>query len=228
MTVRKGWEAEITLSKIGSEGPPTEYGIVKEVLASSLGTDVQGGVAYTAVYPVVDFSGDVITSNNQVEVYHNGTLSPPASGEYTISGTNGRVELAAPNQWTGEKLEISYNYKRTVGYAQGLSWEVSAASDPVTVIGQKDPKEVVPGRAEITGTVDEFFVDRRLFQQADKAVQGQLVEFDMDVVDNPDAANPIYVKFEKVKFGTWNYDMSADGFTANNTDFTARNMLISQ
>jgi hypothetical protein len=224
MVVRKGHEAEIVVERMPYLD---EKGIMgEEIYAADQSLD-SGDVLHTRLFPIVDDDGNETVATSDVTLYADGSPILESAELFSL-GTDGRVFiLTAAGELSGKAITIDYNYKRTIGYAQGVSWTVDTPLDPAHVIGQKSPKEIKAGAVDITGNVDEFFVDRNAFEQAANLVDGKLIEFDMTITDNPSASGPITTKFSNVRFGTWNYDMTDDGFTGNNVDFTAENINCS-
>jgi len=218
MTVRKGWEAQVVISKIGTDESPA---IVGEVLSESASA---GDVLFTAFFPVVDATGTTTDDETKVKLYADGT--PIASTDYTLVGATGMITLGGAI--SSKRITIDYNHKLALSYAKGVTCTVESEVEPALVLSQREPKEVGVGGVEITGNIDSFFVDRELFQLADKEVDGKLVSFDLEIKNTSSATDCITITISGVKFGTWNYEMAAEDFIAHNVDFTATNLNVSK
>jgi len=215
----KGWEAEIVISKIDD----TTFGIVREEIHDGSVALSSGDILYTKLYPIVDNTGLVTDEESDIKIEsYNGTTYTDFT-TFTLTGADGKITLSGAVA-LDTKLYTSYNFKRTVGYAQGLELTVETELEPIISIGSRNARDIVPGTVSVTGNLDEFFVDRNLFEQAVNIIGEKLIPFDMEIT-NTKASGGVKLTLENVRFGTWNYDMTDDGFTANNCDFVAENMI---
>jgi hypothetical protein len=190
------------------------------------------GTVYSKLIPIVDGLGASLTSEDgnisAVLVYYSGALISSDTETVTMNPATGEFTIGMSGNLTSAQVELSYNFKDTIGYARGLDWSVTTSLDGANVIGDRNAVDIRAGASEITGSIDEFFVDRVLFEQASDLIDNKLIPFKMEVRDNPDAEKPMLITFTNVRFGSWDYDMTEDGFTGNTCDFTAENVNISQ
>jgi hypothetical protein len=102
----------------------------------------------------------------------------------------------------------------------------ATALDTAPAIGSKYPVGVTAGTTEITGSVDEYWIDSSLYNQADTLSNGKLMSFDVEIISSPKIRQPIIIKLTGVKFSSWSLDFTQDGITAQSSDFSAQNINI--
>lgn len=222
MVVRKGWEASIVVSAIKAA---PNYGIVGDTIIEP-GVAATAGDYFIKLYPVVNASGVETVTESDVHVYTGGDTPTVLVGDTDFTlGLGGVLTLTTAGATTvgSNGLYIDYNYRRKCGQARGVSWSVEATQEGAFALGQRAPLDYRAGDIEITGNIDEFFVDRVLFQQSINMINEKMLVFQL-IVENTKVPPLIRVTISNIRFNTYNLEMVVDDFIGNNADFTAENI----
>ena len=223
--VRKGWESRIVVSKLGEKSG--EYGIMHEVLNKRGSYLHDGETLRVGFYPITDKSGVPTSDKDDIRLYADDEKLDSiweSKEQWTLYPDDGAINLPYGGRLDGKEISIDYNFKEVIGYATGISWSCSTTLEAHHALGKRKPIGVTASVTEISGTVDQYYIDRVLFQQACKLVGGKLVPFDLEIIQGPESKNPLVLKFTNVRFGSWSLDFTQDGITANSSDFTAENI----
>jgi len=223
--VRKGWESRIVVSKLGER--PGEFGISHEILNKRGDYLHDGETLYLSFYPIVDIKGIPPSDKDNIRLYADDEKLDSIwenKEQWVLHPDDGAIEMTYGGRLNGKEISVDYNFKEVIGYATGISWSCSTTLEAHHALGKRKPIGVTASVTEISGTVDQYYIDRVLFQQACKLVGGKLVPFDLEIIQGPESKNPLVLKFLNVRFGSWSLDFTQDGITANSSDFTAENI----
>jgi len=222
--VMKGHEVKIVVSKLGRGG---KFGIEHEVLNKKGDFLHDGEILYTGFYPITDSRGVPTTKKEDIRLWAGDNLLDSVwenKEQWILHPEEGAIEFPYGGRLDGQEISIDYNFQRVIGFASGLSLTADTTLDTHNALGTRKPVGITASTTSISGTVDHYYIDRVLFQQASKLVKGRLVPFDMEITLGPNRDHPLVVRLTNVRFGTWNLDFTQDGITANSTDFTAENI----
>ena len=223
--VRKGWDSEIVFSRLPRDGE--KYGIT-EILKEEGEYLEDNDVLETSFFPFVNSKGDLSTEV-LIKVNEKVLNSKWENKEqYIINPEIGTIKFPYGSRLNGEKITVSYNFREIIGFSTGISLSVATSLDPAPAIESRYPVGVTVGTTEITGSVDEYYVDRLLYEQASALSEGELITFNVEIISSPEIRNPIVIKLTDVKFSTWNLDFTQDGITAQSCDFSAQNINIAK
>ena len=209
----KGWKARVILN--GS--------IAREYLG--LGSDSPGFTKELAEYPITKGANTSTYADNAsyVKLYFNQSTVPLSneSGEYSINASLGQVTINVSSG--GETIEATYTFYRVIGYATNITFTQENNLEPVIVIGERDPVEIVEGQTEITGSIEEFFIDRRAWGMVDEStIDHKLQELTLQVKPDKDQATEFYLR--NLKFNKYSLDFTNDAFVMNVREFTCKNI----
>ena len=221
--VRKGWNSDVVFSRLPKDRE--KYGI-NEILKKEGEYLEDGDILETSFFPIVDSQGNI---TEQVLLKAGDEVLDSSwenKEQFIIDPEVGTIQFPYGSRLNGKEITISYNFREVIGVCTGLTWTVTTALDPAPAIGSKYPIGVTVGTTEITGSVDEYYVDRLLYEQASSLSDGELVSFDIEVISSPKIKNPLVIKFTDVKFSSWSLDFTQDGITSQSCDFTAQNINI--
>lgn len=224
--VHKGWDVKIVVSKLAKDG---HMGIEGEILNPEGKTLEDRQKLLMGFYPVVNDRGDALATKDDIVLYSGTDILDSVyenEEQFNFDPENGIIELIYGGRLGHSEIKVDYNFKRTIGYATGISWDISTALDPQNALGSRQPVGITAGTTEITGHIDQFLVDRVLYEQACRLVSGRLVPFELEIVQSPNSPNPLTIRFTGVRFSTWNLDFSQDAPVSNGTDFTAENVNV--
>ena len=146
MSATKGWRCRIVV-----QGSPED-----EEMIGSPASEGQT-VFYTRNFPIVDALGNVTDSEEEVVVKKNGVAL--ATTDYTLEGAVGRITLASPAS-EGDVLTCSYSYRHTLAYGRSGEVTLEGGLEPLHVLDQRTPKEILEGAVVIRGTLERYFVSR--------------------------------------------------------------------
>ena len=147
MSATKGWRCRVIL-----QGSPED-----EEMIGSPATDGQT-VFYTRSFPIVDALGQVTDDEAEIVVKKNGVALDPAT-DYTLEGAVGRITLASGAS-EGDVLTCSYSYRHTLAYGRSGEVILEGGLEPLHVLDQRTPKEILEGAVVIRGTLERYFVSR--------------------------------------------------------------------
>ena len=222
-SLRKGWNSDVVFSRLPRDGE--KYGIT-EILKQEGEYLEDNEILETSFFPIVDVQGNI---TDQV-LLKAGDETLDSSWEnkeqFLIDPEIGTIKFPFGSRLNGKEISISYNFREIIGICTGLTWTVTTALDPAPAIGSKYPIGVTVGTTEITGSVDEYYVDRLLYEQASALSNDELVSFDIEIISSPKIKNPLIIKFTDAKFSSWSLDFTQDGITSQSCDFTAQNINI--
>ena len=221
--IRKGWDSEIVFSRLPKEG---ERYAIHDILKEEGVYLEDSEILETSFFPLVDRVGNI---SSKVEIRADGEILDSSwenKEQYIIDAEFGTVQFPYGSRLDGKEITIDYNFRQIIGYSTGISLSVSTSLDPAPAIGSRNPVGVTVGTTEITGSVDEYYVDRLLYEQASSLSEGRLISFDAEIISSPNIRKPLIIKLTDVKFSTWNLDFTQDGITAQSCDFSAQNINI--
>jgi hypothetical protein len=224
--VRKGWESRIVVSKLGSG---TNFGIEHEILNKKGDFLHDKEMLYVGFYPITDTRGVPTTDKEDIRLWADGNLLDSIwenKEQWVLYPEEGAIEMTYGGRLDGQEISIDYNYQKTIGYATGISFTADTTLETHNALGTRKPVGVTASTTTVTGSVDQYYIDRVLFEQASKLVGGRLVPFNLEVTQGPEREHPMVIKFTNVRFGTWSIDFTQDGITANSSDFTAENINV--
>ena len=174
-------------------------------------------------YPITKSSNTSEYADNSsfVQIYVNESTVPASNESYTINASLGTVSLNISS--SGKTIEASYPFYRVLGYAKSISFDHSSTLEKIYVIGERDPKEVVKSNTDITGTIEEFFIDRRAWgltdeSQIDKDMQSLILRI------NPNTSGSKEFFLRDTKFETYGLAFSAEDITGHSIDFQSSNI----
>jgi hypothetical protein len=201
--------------------------IAGDITKESLGTG-SDSVPYTKEldqYPITKTSNNSTYADNAsfVSIYFNqsAVASGNISGEYAINASLGTVTINESSG--GETVEASYSFYRVLGYAKGISFDYNNNLEKIYVIGEKDTKEVSQGNTDITGTIEEFFIDRRAWGVTDESqIDGDMQSLILRVNPNTDGSKEFFLR--DTKFGTYGLSYSAEEITGHTIEFQSKNI----
>ena len=222
--IRKGWDSKIVFSRLPRKGE--KYGINNETLNKAGNYLIDNEVLPTAFFPITDTKGNLSTN---VLLKADGEIINSKwenKEQYIVNAKSGEIRFPYGSRLNGKNITASYNFCSVLGYCTGFSATATTALDPAPAIGNRNPIGVTVGTTEITGSVDEYYVDRRLYEQASSLSEGELTSFDIEVISSPNIKNPLVIKFSNAKFSTWSLDFTQDGITSQSCDWTAENVNI--
>lgn len=219
MALSKGWNGTIVFSGT----------ILKEYVGVT--NDSGGDSYYLNQYPVVDTNNSVTDDPANISVtlnesYVNASVDVYiANTSMNLSGSTGFLSFSANcSHDKAVALEVTYDYREPVGYATGINFAFDSGLEAAFCIGARTAAEIVEGNKGITGTITEFFADRRAFQRAyggdiNEGMQSITIE-----VDEPTAN--LSFKLTGVKVGGWSMDHAHDAIVAQSCNFTAANISL--
>jgi len=217
VTLSKGWRGTIVFS----------------------GTNIKEYVGYTNSsgddhyllnqYPVVNTNNSTTDDAANISVVLNRSFENASIDIYVdntsmnVSGATGFLALNFSHGYP-VTLEVTYNYREVVGYATGINFAIDNAPEGAFCIGARTPAEVLIGNKGVTGTIAEFFADRRAFK---RAYGGDVNEGMNDITIEVDETGAnVSFKMTGVKVGGWSMDHTQDAIVAQNCDFTAANVSL--
>ena len=221
--IRKGWDSEIVFSRLPKE---SERYAIHDILKEKGVYLEDSEILETSFFPLVDRVGNI---SSKVEIREDGEILDSSwenKEQYIIDAEFGTVQFPYGSRLDGKEITIDYNFRQVIGYSTGISLSVSTSLDSAPAIGSRNPVGVTVGTTEITGSVDEYYVDRLLYEQASSLSEGRLISFDAEIISSPNIRKPLIIKLTDVKFSTWNLDFTQDGITAQSCDFSAQNINI--
>ena len=221
--LRKGWNSDIVVSRFPKNGE--KYGIT-EILKKEGEYLEDNEILEASFFPFVDAQGNV---TDQILLKAGDEILDSSwenKEQFKIDQEFGTVQLLFGSRLNGKEISIGYNFREVIGVCTGLTWSVTTALDSAPAIGSKFPIGVVAGTTEITGSVDEYWVDRLLYEQASALSNDELIPFDIEIISSPKLKNPLVIKFTNAKFSSWSLDLTQDGITAQSCDFTAQNINV--
>lgn len=201
----KGWEASIQYDA--------------SIVAENVGTgDAAETTFRTGQFPIVNSGTYVVTDDeNDVTVYLDGVAQGAAT--FTLTGATGIIVFGAP-PGAGVVVTVTYTYRKVAGYARGVNFTEGHGIEPVFAINSRPAVELHEGKYECSGKVDEFWIDRTLMGKAiDENAQAEQFSFTLTVKSK--ATGGRTYTLIRTKFSSWAYDSTENGFTGNNTSFTA-------
>jgi hypothetical protein len=209
-----GWNGRIILN--GS--------VTKEYLGT--GSDIVSFSKELKEYPITKGANTSEYADNAsyVLIYFNQSTIPSGniSGEYSINASLGIVTINESSG--GEAIEATYTFYRVIGYATSINFAQDNNLDPVIVIGERNPKEIVEGQIAITGSIEEFFIDRRAWGMVDEStIDHELQNLTLQITPDKDNVSIEYF-LRDIKFNTYSLDLTKDGFIMNVRDFSCTNI----
>lgn len=146
MSAAKGWRCRVII-----QGSPEDEEMI--------GSPASAGqtVFYTRSFPVVDASGNITDDEAEVVVKRNGAALDPS--EYTLEGALGRITLASGAS-EGDVLTCSYSYRHTLAYGRSGEVILEGGLEPLYVLDQRTPREILEGAVAIRGSLERYFVSR--------------------------------------------------------------------
>ncbi|MBS7622801.1 hypothetical protein KEJ39_03895 [Candidatus Bathyarchaeota archaeon] len=212
-TSYKGWRGSLVL-----QGTPTKE--------EAVGSPAEAGqtIFYTNSFPVVDSSGNVTDDETEVSVYVDDVLQQ--STAFTLTGSLGKIEFStAPG--AGKVIEITYKYKRTVGYVQNATLTVDGKVDELYEYGSRLPAAIGEGNVTIGLTFERAFVDRDLAGKAIAELEagtGTLPEFTIYLYPRGNVAGEPYYTLNNCKCNTWRLNAPQNAWVSENGDFVCKSI----
>lgn len=223
--VRKGWDTYIVVSKMPKEGQ--KYGIENEILKPRGVYLEDGDTLKTSFFPIVDAAGNITTTDFEIKADDEVLDSKWENKEqFIIDPLTGFITFPYGAMLDGKEITISYNYKEVLGFCTGIDFTVDTTLESATAIGSRNPVGITIGTTDITGTVNQYYINRSLFNKASRLFGGRLVPFDIEIVASPKTKNPLVVKLSYVRFSSYSLDFTVDGIVSDNCDFSAENINV--
>lgn len=211
MTVARGWQGEVII-----------YANINKELLGYYNASTNTSFL-TSQYPITKGANESIIDNNSfVTLYIENTSLDNSS--FNISGNSGFVHIHDSVNISGNAY-ISYQTYRIVGYASEISLSINNNLESIFVIGQKTTKDIVEGLKEITGSIREFYIDRRVWDRISAQNQSNSqLPFLLKIRPHSNAS---YLILKDIKFGTYDLDFSQDAIVEENLDFISKNISYS-
>lgn len=207
MAIARGWNGEIVL----------QANISKEELG---GYNASTNASFLASeYPFVDANNGITSNTSDVTLYVGNTSLDNTS--FNITGASGFVHIH-DNVGISGTAYLTYDIYRTLGYASGLSLSVGNDLEPIYVIGQKTAKEIVEGLKDVTGSIKEFFIDRRAWGRVTKEnIDDEINKF---MIKTRPHNNASYLLLKNLKFDSFDLTFSKEAIVEHDCDFIAENV----
>ena len=211
MSVARGWQGEVIV-----------YANINKELLGYYNASTNASFL-TSQYPITKAANESVIDNTSfVTIYiENSSLD---NSSFNISGESGFVHIHDNVNISGNAY-ISYQTYRTIGYASEISLSINNNVESIFVIGQKTAKDLVEGLKEITGTIREFYIDRRVWDRISAVNQSNsLLPFLLKIRPYSNAS---YLVIKDIKFGTYDLDFSQEAIVEENLDFYSKNISYS-
>ena len=110
-----------------------------------------------------------------------------------------------------------------LGYAQSVTVDIASNLEPYYKIGSREPIALVEGNQEITGTIDELFVNKDLLEYVTGS--GALTEFTVTFY-NTTGTGGVKVTLSGCKMESGSIEIPQDGELTGSYDFRAKTISI--
>lgn len=106
-----------------------------------------------------------------------------------------------------------------IGYCDSVSVDVATGLEPYYEIGSRQPKALVAGNEEITGSMSRAWIDTAMLALLSSGNM-ELTQFDL-TFQAGSGGDAMYVYLYDCKFETGTVDIPQDGFLTQDFDFRA-------
>jgi len=210
----RGWNSEIEI--LGH--------VIKEDIGT-IETDLTESF-YVSRYLMTasDYSTPATSSDILVYTTTRGDL-PVHNGSYAVNASDGIVTLD-PGSWRNvdDIVHCTYYSARIVGYATGLTLALSNGLEPIYTLGARTPYDIVDGNAELTGSFDELFIDRRPLGRAIAYDNASRLILENVRIKIPAGSAKLWV--ESAIVNDLALENTQDGIVSFKSSFTAKNCSI--
>lgn len=174
-------------------------------------------------YPITKDNNSTVEADNSsfVSIYINESTGTVHNDSYSINTSLGTVSMNVST--ADDDIELTYNYYRYLGYCKGVNFDSGTGLEKIYVVGTRDAKEIVQGNTDLTGTIDEFFIDRRAYKIGDESnINDNIADQTLEIMPDSSGAKKFYLR--STKFNTFSLDFTSEGITGNSVEFSTTNI----
>lgn len=128
--------------------------------------------------------------------------------------------------YKGKDAKILIN-ATTLGYVDSATCDIGRGTEGYYEVGSPEPRELVQGNTEITGSISRVWMDTTLASLVGTTPAAVLTSFDLvfKASTTADGSCPL-VSLTDCRLETASIDISQDGYVMGDIDFLARSYLI--